>query len=138
MAEDHLVQEISNVTDLFCGHWHSLSPLGKVVGQCDTVVVASATDRQFDQINSHLVPGVRDKDGMQGWCWFVKLSLGPLANFTVFHQSNVRFKAVEIHRHTYQHAHYCMTFHQTTMHCKHVRLPILLCLCRCSSSSNGL
>ena len=92
MAEDHLVQEISNMTGLFCGHWHSLSPLGEVVGQCDTVVVASATDRQFDQIDSHLVPGVRYRDGMQGWCWFVKLPLGPLANFTMFHLSNVRFQ----------------------------------------------
>ena len=92
MAEDHLVQEISNMTGLLCGHCHSLSPLGEVVGQRDTIAVASATDRQFDQIDSHLVPGIRDRDGMQGWCRFVKLSLGSLANFIMFHLSNVKFQ----------------------------------------------
>ena len=85
MTEDHLVQEVSNVPSFLCGDWHSLSPLWKVVCQGDAVSVSTATDRQFNQVNPHLVPGIRDRDGVQWWCWFVKLPLGPLANFTMFH-----------------------------------------------------
>ena len=130
------------VTGLFCGHWHSLSPLGEVVGQC--MWYSSGCLCYWQAVRSNRFPPC-SRCQIQGWDAGMVL-VCQTSSWTSGKLHNVSPKQCEISRlvkyigniSTCTILHDISANQQTTMQFKHVYLPTLLCLCRYPSSSNGL